>query len=231
MTSNDPWAAAQAAVQNAAPAAPVAPQGQAVPDREKDFRSLQPGANPFATASTLGGGSGIRGPQWPDLLDRLIVLKPLRKLVDQPVHNQPNQKQDFYVCELTVLDGGPLTVVTPSRPEKGDLPATDEVRNTYELPMTFPDWYAYGRQITVKLDRLELPMWLGVVKRCPTGAGYRKGETWEDSTRAYNEWAERARRDPGRAGSSPQTSWGLIDASPEQQEAAMRWYQERQQQG
>ncbi len=218
--SSDPWAAA--ATNTATSAATVEPsKDQPVADREQEFRSLDPNANPFGVESSTGGGGGVRGPQWPDLLDRLIVLKPIIKKVDQPVPNQPNQKQDFYACDLTVLDGGELLVVTPAKPANGNLPALEEQRNTYELPATFTNWYAYGRGITAKLDRLTLPLYLGVVKRCPTGAGYRAGKTWEDSTREFAEWAKNPR------GAAPQTSWGLIDPTPEQQALAMEWYRNK----
>lgn len=225
--SNDPWAAAQVAQPAGTPATAG---GQGSSQAAKQF-ALDPSANPFATPDAVGGGGGIRGPRWVDILDRLIVLEPVEKLLGQPVPEQPNQTQDFYKANLTVLDGGTLTVVTPERPAKGDQPALPEQTNDYEPPFTFPSWYAYGKAITVKLDGIQkagIPLLLGVVKRCPTGPGYRKGLTWKDSTREWDSYVEKLRKDPARAGAKPQYSWGLIDPSPEQQEQALTWFREQQ---
>ena len=227
-TTNDPWAAAQ--VNHAQPAGQQ--QGRSEPvNRAADEAALNPNADPFATESTTGGGGGIRGPQWPDLLDRLVVLRPVTKMLDQPVPNQPNQTQDFYACDLTVLDGGTLTVVTPAREAQGNNPALPEQSNDYEPPFTFPRWYAYGRAITVKLDALKAPLFLGVVKRCPTGPGYRAGKTWKDATREWDEYVRKIQSDPARAGAKPQFSWGLIDPTEEQRKFALDWYRAQQQQG
>jgi hypothetical protein len=227
VTNPDPWAAASAAT----PASGSSASGGNsvdVPDRLSEYRALDPSANPFGTSDTIGGGGGIRGPQLVDLVGRLVVLKPIKKLLEQPVPEQPGQTQDFYVCDLTVLTGGTLTVITPERPAKGDQPALPEQSNDYEVPFTFPSWYAYGRAITVKLDNLTLPLYLGVVQRCPTGPGYRAGKTWRDSTREWDAYVEKLRKDPARAGAKPQFSWGLIDPDEEQAKLAMDWYRSQQ---
>jgi len=193
-------------------------------DRAAEQRAIDPSADPFATPDSVGGGGGVRGPQWPDLIGRLVVLKPVTKLVDQPVPNQPNQKQDFWSCDLTVLDGGTLTVITPEREAKGDLPALPEQSNDYEVPFTFPAWYARGKAITMKLDKLEAPLFLGVVRRCPTGPEYRAGKTWQDTEAKWDAYVKRVQTDPARAGEKPQFSWQLVDPTEEQRAVALAWY-------
>lgn len=199
-------------------------QGNTRPDRAAEQRALDPNADPFGTPDSVGGGGGIRGPQWPDLVGRLVVLKPVTKLVDQPVPNQTNQTQDFWSCDLTVLDGGTLTVVTPAREAQGENPALPEQRNDYDVPFTFPAWYARGKAITGKLDRLEVPLFLGVAQRCPTGPEYRKGMTWQQKTAEWDAYVAKVQQDPARAGSKPQFSWQLIDPTPEQRATALAWY-------
>lgn len=194
------------------------------PDRAAEQRALDPNADPFGTPDSVGGGGGIRGPKWDDMVGRLIVLKPVEKLLNQPVPNQADKTQDFWSCDLTVLDGGPITVVTPAREAQGDLPALPEVSNTYETPFTFPRWYARATAVTGKLDKLELPLYLGVVRQCPTGPEYRAGKTWQDKERQLQEWADAARRDPMKAGNKPQFSWQLVDPTPEQRAVALKWW-------
>jgi hypothetical protein len=195
------------------------------PDRAAEQRAIDPNADPFATPDSVLGGGGKRGPGWADLLGRLVVLKPIEKKVDQPVPNQPNQTQDFWSCDLTVLDGGKLTIVTPAKPASGDQPELPEQRNEYDPPETFPAWFAYGKAITIKLDNLgATPLYLGVVQRCPTGPEYRKGMTWQQKTAEWDAYVAKVQADPARAGAKPQFSWGLVDPTPEQRAAALAWY-------
>src|ERR1044072_7215120 len=77
-TTNDPWAAAQVTPPH--PAGQEQVRSEPV-NRAADEAALNPNADPFATESTTGVGGGIRGPQWPDLLDRLVVLRPVPKLL------------------------------------------------------------------------------------------------------------------------------------------------------
>lgn len=230
---SDPWAAAQAqqSSTSAAPAAGGQQTGPASSAALGAFKSLNPGANPFASPDKINSGGGVRGPQHVDLIGRLVVLEPLEKLLDQPKPNDPNGTQDFWSTNLTVLTGGPLTIVTPAKPANGDQPALPEQANTYELPFTFPRWYAFGASFTAKLDGLAAtgaPLLLGVVQRCPTGAGYRSGKTWQQATAEYDAWVEKMKTlGPDRAGAKPQFSWGLVDATPEQQALALSWWQQQ----
>lgn len=225
MTNPDPWAAADQARTGSATPPSTTPGGPLAA-----HRALNPGANPFATPDSINSGGGVRGPQHIDLIGRLIVLEPLQKLVEQPKPNSTNgETQNFWSTNLTVLTGGPLTIVTPAKPANGDQPALPEQSNTYELPYTFPRWYAFGASFTAKLDGLAaagVPLLLGIVQRCPTGAGYRAGKTWQQATAEYDAWVERMKTlGPDRAGSKPQFSWGVIDPSPEEQALALSWYQ------
>lgn len=189
-------------------------------------RALNPNANPFATPDSINSGGGIRGPQHMDLIGRLVVLEPLEKLLNQPKPNSTTgETQDFWSVNLTVLTGGPLTIVTPAKPANGDQPALPEQSNTYDLPFTFPRWYAFGASFTAKLDGLKLPLLLGTVRRCPTGAGYRAGKTWQQATAEYDAWVEKMKTlGPDRAGAKPQFSWGLVDPTEEEQALALSWY-------
>jgi len=223
--TTDPWAAASAAPSSSAPTGNAPAAGPLAA-----HRSLNPGANPFATPDSINSGGGVRGPQHMDLIGRLIVLEPIEKLMDQPKPNSTNgETQNFWSTNLTVLTGGPLTIVTPAKPANGDQPALPEQSNTYELPYTFPRWYAFGASFTAKLDGLAaagLPLLLGVVHRCPTGAGYRSGKTWQQATAEYDAWVERIKTlGPDRAGTKPQFSWGVVDPTPEEQALALSWYQ------
>lgn len=222
MTQPDPWAAAS---NTATASTNTAGKSQTVEDREAAHRALDPNANPFGSESTVGGGGGIRGPQWPDLVGRLIVLKPIEKKLEQPVPNQPNQTQDFYSCDMTVLNGGTLTVITPAKPAQGNNPALPGQRIDYDPPFTFPRWFAYGKGVTVKLDNLTLPLYLGVVRRCPTGPEYRKGVTWQDKEQEWKAYREAILN--GRDPAKPQFSWGLVDPTPEEQAIAMEWYRSK----
>lgn len=209
-TVTDPYAAA--AAQTNGSAGPAAKQ-----------RALDPNADPFASPDSIGGSSGPRGPKWDEILDRLVVLEPVELMKDQPVPNQPDQKQDFYSANLTVLDGGTISVFTPERELNGKT--FPEETNTFEPPYTWESWYAYGRAVTIKLAGLEksgFPLLLGVVKRCPTGPGYRKGLTWVDATKEWNAYMDQIRA--GRSPSKPQFSWGIIDPTAEQRAAALTWY-------
>lgn len=206
----DPYA--QAATQTAGPAAAQ--------------RALDPSADPFATPDSIGGGSGPRGPKWDEILDRLIVLEPVELMKDQPVPNQPEQKQDFYSTNMTVLDGGKVTVFTPERVTEGKT--FPEETNEFEPPYTWNGWYAYGKAVTIKLAGLEkagAPLLLGVVKRCPTGPGYRKGLTWIDTHREWDTYMTQIRT--GRTASKPQFSWGVVDPTPEQRAVALSWWKEQ----
>ncbi len=147
----DPWATASQAT-----AAATAP--------------ADPNADPFASPDDMKGGGGPRGPRgFAALLDRLIVLKPMEKLLDQPVKSDNDGKtQNIWVCQLTVL--GPektIEVYSPAREANGvTYPESTEV---FETPYTWERWYAYGKGVEVKLDNLEKtgkPFLLGVVKRC-----------------------------------------------------------------
>jgi hypothetical protein len=184
------------------------------------------GANPFAAPNSINGGEGfVSGPKWVDLLDRLIVLKPVEKKIDQPIKDNPGQLQTFYACDLTVLDGGTLTVVVPARAAQGDKPALPEQRTEHETPATFPKWFAYGAGVTVKLDGLAkagLPLLLGTVKRCPTSVGYRSGKTHVDTAAEWETWRQAIIA--GRDMPKPQFSWGLINATPEQTSVALAWW-------
>lgn len=222
--TNDPWAAAANAGQPSAPA----PAGQAIPDHAAAMAGLDPSADPFGTADDLDfGGGGVRGPRWIDIADRLVIIQPLRKLTDQPKPNATDgSTQSFYVTHLTVLDGGPLEIVSPAREVNGKR--YDEQRNSYNPPHTFRDWYAYGAGATNSIDKLiekKIGLFLGVVKRCPTGQGYRAGETWETVTKRYQEWEEKVRTmGPGRAGNDPMYTWDLITPTAEQRAFALEWY-------
>ena len=221
MTTGDQWAAADKS--NAGQQQNTAPGGTLAA-----HRALSPGANPFATPDSINSGGGIRGPQHMDLIGRLVVLEPLEKLLNQPKPNSTNgETQDFWSVNLTVLTGGPLTIVTPAKPANGDQPALPEQSNTYELPFTFPRWYAFGASFTAKLDGLKgAPLLLGVVRRCPTGAGYRSGKTWQQATAEYDAWNEKVKSVGfDRAGTKPQFSWGLVDPTEEEQALALSWYQ------
>lgn len=223
MTTGDPWAAADkgnAGQQQAtAPGAPLAAH-----------RALNPNANPFATPDAINSGGGVRGPRVFELIGRLIVLEPLEYLTDQPKPNSTNgETQNFWSTNMTVLTGGTLEIVTPAKPANGDQPALAEQRNAYQPPFTFPRWYAFGASFTAKLNGLKetgLPLLLGTVQRCPTGAGYRSGKTWQQVTAEYAEWEERVKQVGLRqAGNEPQFSWGLIDPTEEEQALALSWYQ------
>lgn len=186
-------------------------------------RALDPSADPFASPDSIGGSSGPRGPKWDEILDRLVVLEPVELMKDQPVPNQPDQKQDFYSANLTVLNGGTVSVFTPER-TVGDKTFPEET-NTFEPPYTWESWYAYGKAVTIKLAGLEksgFPLLLGVVKRCPTGPGYRKGLTWVDTTKEWNAYMDQIRA--GRSPSKPQFSWGIIDPTAEDRATALTWY-------
>lgn len=201
----DPWAtASQAATSAAAPA-------------DKD-------ADPFATPDSIGGGP--RGPRWAEILDRLVVLKPIELLENQPIQGgetDPNKTQNIYVCDLTVLGPEPVTVFTPEVAKDGKTyPETSE---TFQTPYTWERWYAYGKGVEVKLTgavKAGKPLLLGVVKRCPTGPGYRKGETTEMIAKRWDDY--RAAIVAGRDVQKPQFSWGLVDATPEQTQVALAWW-------
>lgn len=223
MTAPDPWSAADKARTGSDTPPSTTPGGTLAA-----HRALNPNANPFATPDSINSGGGVRGPQHMDLIGRLVVLEPLEKLLNQPKPNSTNgETQDFWSVNLTVLTGGPLTIVTPAKPANGDQPALPEQSNTYDLPFTFPRWYAFGASFTAKLDGLKgVPLLLGVVRRCPTGAGYRSGKTWQQATAEYDAWVEKMKTlGPDRAGAKPQFSWGLVDPTEEEQALALSWYQ------
>jgi hypothetical protein len=207
-SNNDPFAAATTA--QVAGSAPV-----------------DPNADPFASPSETGGTSGPRGPKWVDILDRLVVLKPIKLLVDQPmdpsIDSTPGKVQNIWVVDLTVLGTTPVKVFSPAREANGkNYPASEEV---FETPFTWPNWYAYGKGVEVKLSGVEKagkPMLLGVVRRCPTGQGYRGGETADTIARKWDEW--RTAITAGRDMPKPQFSWGIEDASLEQRQEALAWY-------
>jgi hypothetical protein len=221
--TNDPWAMAAAGNTGRAQA-----PAQTIPDHAANMAAIDPSADPFGTADDLDlGTGGGRGPRWVDILDRLVVIQPLKKLVDQPVvGDSSGRTQSFYAVNLTVLDGGPLEIVSPAREVNGRH--YDEQRNTYTPPHTFENWYAYGAGATNSIDKLlakKIGLFLGVVKRCPTGNGYKAGETWEDTTKRYQEWENKVRTEgPGRAGNSPQFTWDLATPAPEQKAYALEWY-------
>jgi hypothetical protein len=203
----DPWATASQAATGAAEAA----------------KPADPNADPFASPDEIGGSSGPRGPKWAEILDRLVVLKPVKLLTDQPVPGDPNKTQSIYVATLTVLGSESVTVVSPATEKDGK--SYPESSETFLTPFTWENWYAYGRGIEVKLSGLEKagkPMLLGVVKRCPTGSGYKAGETVETTAKKWTDYraAILAGRDPAK----PQFSWGIVDPTPDQRAVALAWY-------
>jgi hypothetical protein len=214
----DPWATASQAATAATEAA----------------KPADPNADPFASPDEIGPGeSGPRGPKWAEILGRLVILKPVELLANQPVKNDDggNQKnadgtdktQDIYVCQLTVLGPEDVTVYSAERTKDGrTYPASTE---TFKTPFTWERYYAYGGGIVYKLKGLEKAgksMLLGVVQRCPTGAGYKSGETPETTAK---KWADyRAAIVAGRDPAKPQFSWGLVDETPEQRAVALAWY-------
>lgn len=186
---------------------------------------VDPNADPFASPDEVGGNSGPRGPKWAEILDRLVVLKPIKLLEDQPVPGDPDKKQNIYVASLTVLGSEPVTVF--SRAFEKDGKTYPETSETFQTPYTWDNWYAYGRGIEVKLTGLEKAgksMLLGVVKRCPTGAGYKAKppETLDTIAKRWNEY--RAAIVAGRDAPKPQFSWGIVDPTDEQRAVALAWY-------
>lgn len=203
-TQDDPWATADAA--GAAATAPT-----------------DPNADPFASPDEVGGSSGPRGPKWAEILDRLVVLKPIKLLTDQPIPADPEKTQNIYVCDLTVLGTDVVKVFSPARESNGK--SYPESTEEFQPPFTWQNWYAYGRGVEVKLSGLEKlgkPFLLGVVKRCPTGQGYKAGETPETIERRWNDY--RAALLAGRDMKSPAFSWGIVDPNAEQRAEALRWY-------
>lgn len=202
----DPWATASQAATSAATQA-------------------DPNADPFATPDSIGGG-GPRGPRWAEILDRLVVLKPIELLENQPIQGgetDPNKTQNIYVCDLTVLGPDPVTVFTPEVTKDGKT--YPEISETFQTPYTWERWYAYGRGVEVKLSgavKAGKPLLLGVVKRCPTGPGYRKGETTDMIAKRWDDY--RAAIVAGRDVQKPQFSWGLVDATPKQTQVALAWW-------
>ncbi len=217
---SDPFAAA------AVPAAGAVQPSNASPFSAASTPTAapDPNANPFASPDSVGGGGGPRGPKWSDLVGRICVLKPIELRKDVPmdpkVDPTPGKVQDIYVTDLTVLGAQPVKVWDPSANEGqgADL--------TYNTPFTWTRWFAYGRGVHVKLSGVqENPaalFLLGVVRRCPTGAGYRKNETWQDAERSWD--AYRAAMAAGREIAKPQFSWGLVDCTPEETAVALAWY-------
>lgn len=183
-----------------------------------------PTADPFGTPDQFGGQSGPRGPKWSDLMGRLIALKPLELLQNQPIQSDPNKTQDFWVTDLTVIGGGPITVVTPAREFRGQQ--MPEESHSFEMPYTWFRWYAYGAGVKVKLDGVAADpgttMLLGVVRRCPDGNGYRKGLTPDDIDKQWAAYREILIS--GRDATKPTFSWGLVDPNAEQRIAALAWY-------
>ena len=208
-TQADPWASASQATQTAQAAA----------------RPADPNADPFASPDDFGGASGPRGPKLAEILNRLVIIKPIEKKLDQPIPGETDGKtQNIWVSDLTVLGDEPITVFAPAVEKNGK--SYPESSETFRAPYTWNHWYAYGRGLEVKLDGVHadpnVSMLLGVVKRCPTGVGYRAGETWETIEKRWAEY--RAALLAGRDIAKPQFSWGLIDATPEQRAVALAWF-------
>jgi hypothetical protein len=213
---------------------PWATAGQASTAATEATKPIDPNADPFASPDEVGGGdSGPRGPKYAEMVGRLIVLKPVELLKDQPVKNDDggNQKnqdgtdkvQDVYVCKLTVLGPDPIEVFSKAYEKDGK--SYPESSETFATPFTWEKWYAYGAGVVYKLKGLEKlgkPMLLGTVQRCPTGPGYRNGETWETTAKRWANY--RAGIAAGRDPAKPQFSWGIIDPTPEQRAVALAWY-------
>jgi hypothetical protein len=212
---------------NASNADPFAAASMAQTAGEKP--PVDPNANPFATPDSVGGG-GPRGPKWAEIAGRLVVLKPLELRKDVPMDPKidptPGKVQDIYVCDLTVLGKDSIRVWDPTSGPIGTdgTPAGAEV--AYDAPYTWSKWFAYGAGVKVKLlgvdkDPSKLFL-LGVVRRCPTGQGYKRGQTPDDVEREWS--AYRAALAAGREVPKPQFSWGIVDPTPEQSAEALAWY-------
>lgn len=165
--------------------------------------------DPFATPDQIGGGG--RFPNMADLLDRIVIMVPTSGVEQEPKYKgKPGETQDRITADLTVVDEGTVTVVVPE---------TGEVIE-FQTPYTWNNFYVRGLGVLPKLRNLPPgKQFLGVVKRCPTGAGYKKGETHETIAQRWDAW-ERA----GRRGPDVEFSWGLIDPTPEQRQLAIAWY-------
>lgn len=213
-TQNDPWATASDATAAA---------------------TVDPNADPFASPDQVGGPSGPRGPQgFAGILNRLIVLKPIEKLLDQPVTGDTTGKtQNVYVCNLTVLGGEPVEVYSPARTGDNGVEYAEHTE-IFETPYTWERWYSYGKGVEVKLDGVAklaaaggAQFLLGVVKRCPTGPGYRKGETPDVTEKRWDGYvaALQASLAAGRpAPEKPMFSWGIVDPDADQRAQALAWY-------
>jgi hypothetical protein len=214
----DPWATASQAATAATEAA----------------KPADPNADPFASPDEIGPGeSGPRGPKLPEILGRLVILKPIELLVNQPTKNDEggfqknddgtDKLQDIYVCSLTVLGPDDVTVYSAERTKDGKTYSAST--ETFKTPFTWERYYIYNVGIIYKLKGLEKAkksMLLGVVQRCPTGTGYKAGETWETTAK---KWADyRAAVVAGRDPAKPQFSWGLVDETAEQRAIALAWY-------
>jgi hypothetical protein len=213
---------------------PWATASQAATAATESAKPADPNADPFASPDEIGPGeSGPRGPKLPEILGRLVILKPTELLVNQPTRNDEggfqknddgtDKLQDIYVCSLTVLGPDDVTVYSAERTKDGKTyPASTE---TFRTPFTWERYYIYNVGIIYKLKGLEKAkksMLLGVVQRCPTGTGYKAGETWETTAK---KWADyRAAVVAGRDPAKPQFSWGLVDETPEQRAIALAWY-------
>lgn len=197
--NQDPFAAAA----TPAPAAPV-----------------DPNADPFASPDEIGGG-GPRRPSFEELDGRLVCMKVTSGPDMVPANPQFNQPAGTmvkrYTVSLSVLDTGPLKVFDPNLNGKDQGGFIE-----FECPFTWAGTYVSQAGLVPKLDGLTpaKPFILGVVRRCPTGSGYKKGETHLDIATKWNAYVVAGKPDRMK----PQFSWGLIDATPDQRAVALAWF-------
>lgn len=185
-------------------------------------------ADPFATPDEVGGPGGPKRPALEDLDGRLVVIKPISVEAAAPVNAKyaktPGETQRRWTVDLTVLNDGKGAV------NVWDADLGGEGKGGYvqvEVPYTWTGMWMSQKGLVPKLDGLVKdgrPFLLGVVGRCPDGAGYKKGKTPADTAREWNEYVAAGKPDRLK----PNFSWGLIDPTPEERAIALAWYRGQQ---
>lgn len=203
-TNQDPFGAI------AAPSAGPTPAG------------VDPLADPFASPDSIASGGGPRRPSMANLFNRLVVMKPISLDPAKPVNpdfaKTPDQTEECYTVDLTVLGSEKLQVWDPKGGPTGDGGVIE-----YETPFTFSGMWISQGSIIGKLKGVaadkDRTMLIGVVRRCPRAEGYKAGETPDTIDRKFAAWEA-----AGRPGKEPLFSWGVVDETPAQRQEAIAWY-------
>lgn len=193
--------------------------------------------DPFATADDVKSGGGVFVPRPPidALRDRLIVMVPRSfdaeaKVSDflRKTYNLPETREEW-TLDLIVLDGGTLEYPYRSKVQGTDDEFEDKTKVVSEFPFEVPNFKASWANIIGTLNKLSdspKPFAAGRIRAGYSAAENRKRKDPFAEFRAEEDaWAERARKDPKKAGDAPKAKWHFeLDASPEALALARAWW-------